>query len=463
MNADNSITISPSNLFATALGALAPSRFPASAAVSFPPSKPSSNRLDYVDALRGLACLWVLFHHTFNAAKAHAMMGTAHGFLPARFLLHITALGGLGVSLFLALSGFCLFLPLIRKQESGKVTVNLTEFVRKRVQRLLLPYYLALSVLILLETLPVFRLSASPVGVTLGAKDVILHFLMLHNFQTDTIDSINVVFWSLALQFQLYLLFPIFVCAGRKIGITSLTVLLLALSLVWQGVIYRFASTAPHIYALLYDALPSRSFEFAAGMAAAAFVARPRPQHKRTAQTVALVLLPFGAWSAFHADLAPMLMTQTWGILFACGLVLGSGLPKQWFQRRGLAGLTFLGTISYSVVLVHWPLFRLLSPARFHLHLSGGQTVMFDFLRLLLAVGAGYLFYLIAERPFIKRDKRAFAAAAWVQWKHDNFQSPACQTFRAPGLAMADARHRRHRPAAVSNADILCSKVLRGG
>ena len=228
---------------------------------------------------------------------------------------------------------------------------------------------------------------------------------MLHNFQVNTIDSINIVFWSLALQFQLYMVFPILVLVGRKVGVISLAALALALSILWQCLIYRYVSLAPPTYALLYRCLPSRGFEFTAGMVAAALVTRPYPEQTRMVLVVGLLLLPFGAWSALHADLAPVLMTQTWGIIFACCLIIGSCLPEHGGYRRGLAGLTFLGTISYSVILVHWPLFCLISPIRFHLHLSSGQVAVFDFLRLLFAIGIGYLFYLVAERPFINRKR----------------------------------------------------------
>ena len=333
-------------------------------------------------------------------------MASASTFSPTSLFLNFISIGWLGVNLFLVLSGFCLFLPLVRRQEPRQIKLDLPEFARRRTHRILPPYYIALTILVILETVPLFRLAQPVLGVTKGAKDVILHFLMMQNLQAYTIGSINGVFWSLALEFQLYIVFPLLVLTGRKVGIVSMAALTLALSLLSQYLAYHSVGMETPTYTVLFNSLPSRCFEFAMGMTAAVLVTRPYPKQARIALAAAFLLLPFGLWSALHVSTVPMLMTQTWGIIFACCLIVGSRIPHQWFHRRGLADLTFLGTVSYSVYLVHVPFFELIHYTRFHLNLSGGRLIAFDFLRLLLAIGVGCLFYLVAERPFINREKK---------------------------------------------------------
>src|SRR5258708_29944634 len=90
-------------------------------------------RLPGVDGLRAIAAMWVvLFHMTaFSGAQFHNIPG----------LDLFLRSGSTGVSLFLVLSGFCLFLPFaggrLHRFKAG-------EFFRRRCKRLMPAYYVAL-------------------------------------------------------------------------------------------------------------------------------------------------------------------------------------------------------------------------------------------------------------------------------------------------------------------------------
>ena len=64
--------------------------------------------------------------------------------------------------------------------------------------------------------------------------DVIGHLTMAHGVIEEQFYSIVSVFWSLSLEFQLYLLYPLFLFLFRKLGTLRAVVLLTIVSFVWR-------------------------------------------------------------------------------------------------------------------------------------------------------------------------------------------------------------------------------------
>lgn len=365
---------------------------------------PAAGRLHYIDTLRGFACLWVLLLHSYNAAKGNDIVLHSHSFLTG-LLFRFFSLGGFGVDLFLVLSGFCLFYPLARKDEVKNMFLDLREYAYRRTRRILPPYYISLAVILSLVFIPTLIGIPLPHFTTVGGlRDIILHLLMIYNFQPDTIESINVPYWSLALEFQLYVIFPLLVFLARRTRFAYMLLTLLMLSCFWQYMAQEMLKVFPHSYVVWYCAVPSRAFEFASGMAAALLIARPKPHQVRIASALCLLIIP-AAWCGLHGAHVWLPTTQLLAAGFAAVLIVFSRIPESWFRWPGLVALTFLGSISYSVYLVHMPIFGMLHQQNFHLHLRGGLLMVYDAVRLLAAVGIGYLFYLVAERPFMNRRK----------------------------------------------------------
>ena len=374
-----------------------------------PPSQAQSDlsvpraRLDYVDALRGAACLWVLLHHSLE--NYPVAPGWSH--LPLWLLVKIADIGWLGVNLFLVLSGFCLYYPLVRRFQISEIQLDIKAFAKRRAWRILPPYYMALIIYS-----GVLAIGAHPHNIPLneafaGWKDVPLHIFMLHNLFSSTLGSINGAFWSLALESQLYLIFPLLLILAARRGLKATLAVTFLIAISWQTLAFlRLGATLDWgaNTAQWYDALPGRCFEFAIGMSAAALVARPisRLNLRRCALTASALVLPALGCVWKIAMFAP-LIDQVWGIIFGSMLVLLHQVPETHFRNNlGLRALTWTGVVSYSLYLIHNLVFKLITlPEN-----SDLKLILWVTLRILVAILAAWVFFQIFERPFIRTRRK---------------------------------------------------------
>jgi peptidoglycan/LPS O-acetylase OafA/YrhL len=186
-------------------------------------------RLRGIDALRGAAALGVVLYHAVEqGAKA----------LPNNFLQHpfhvvqlASSFGYIGVFLFFVISGFCIHLQWARATAAGaKPDIRFASFWKRRIRRLYPPYLIALLLFLLI--------AASTVGIALTRfffYDLGMHLLMLHNLDAKTAYTINGVFWTLAIEEQLYLAYflLLFIRVRWGWGVTLAVCLLARLG--WMG------------------------------------------------------------------------------------------------------------------------------------------------------------------------------------------------------------------------------------
>jgi peptidoglycan/LPS O-acetylase OafA/YrhL len=149
-----------------------------------------------LDGIRGVAIIWVVLHNT-AAETPLAPSGVLH-------VLPILANAGwIGVQLFFALSGFLITAGLLDTQRSSHYFRN---FYAKRALRILPLYYTVLFMLLVLL----------PRVVTLHAPFSADHQWPLWLFTANWTASLPygfAHFWSLAVEEQFYLLWPLVVCA----------------------------------------------------------------------------------------------------------------------------------------------------------------------------------------------------------------------------------------------------------
>jgi peptidoglycan/LPS O-acetylase OafA/YrhL len=203
----------------------------------------TADRVPVIDGLRGTAILLVLLYHVYE--KTHYSFGInllggvhldAHTFIQG---------GYLGVELFFFVSGFCLMLPYARWIAGKRDEQPWREYASRRFWKIVPSYYLALFAIALF-----FPFNAQP-GIS-RLEDVVLHLTFLHSFNAASFVSLNGNFWSLAVEVQFYLLFPLIVLAfARKPIVTGAAVV--SAGLVFS---YFIASTHRDVYFIWsYDLL----------------------------------------------------------------------------------------------------------------------------------------------------------------------------------------------------------------
>lgn len=314
-------------------------------------ARSAGERLVFIEGLRGLAALYVVIGHICSMADPGVFMGIRG---PGPEWLHVAmqpfGFGHLAVAAFIVMSGFCLQTSLFNGG-TGELS-DLKRFFKRRALRILPPYYacLALSVLVAFYITPLGHgLPFSQyIPVT---KDVLLsHAFMYHNFSPDWMYKVNGVLWSIAIESQLYLLFPLLVWLMAKTGRPGMLVaassVSIAILMVW-----------PHSEKLYpwYLAL------FALGMATSHLAYKP-PKWRGPSAFSAL-LLASGAlygciWSSEHRQSLPV--CDAWmGLVLVCILYAGAISKKLWLGKflscKPLAGL---GAISYSLYLMHHPIMQ---------------------------------------------------------------------------------------------------------
>jgi peptidoglycan/LPS O-acetylase OafA/YrhL/glycosyltransferase involved in cell wall biosynthesis len=415
-------------------------------------------RLDYLDGIRGLAALYVvLFHisqlcHGYATGVYHAAGDWTVGW--SMFVYHLVrsthfillGYGRFAVDIFIVLSGYCLMLPVARAK-MDTVPRGFWGFMNRRAWRILPPYYFAIALVMLLVWI------IAPLRSNHGAywdssnpiftwQTVLTHLFLIHSLGPWAL-RIDGPMWSVAVEWQIYILFPLLLLPMRRqLGSLATAILVSAMGvglfLLLQRMLSDFAPA--HV-----DAIASMSpwfvGQFALGMFAASigFSGRLREMkwHDRwpwamMAGTSALLIVAVEiaqrkSWETI--GWLHYLREATWGSLWptdllaaVCMTCLIIHLTRKVIvgQRRGILLPLFeskpamlLGAFSYSLYLVHFPIVNVLD-LYFRTRMGPATTcVMVAVIGLPLCLGLSYLFYLAFERPFVRG--RGDAAAVSVK------------------------------------------------
>jgi len=175
----------------------------------------SKRRIDFIDQIRGIAILTVFLVHCLTVSFIYSgqddlsWVGWVRDFNAPKALLilfPINVISG-GVPIFFAVSGFCIHLSFLRNP-------NWRNFAIRRFFRIYPPYFFA--VLLFAIILP-FPWSNVPWGQGLMAQ-LGSHLALVHNYNENFIFGINAAFWSIAVEAQLYIVYPILLALVSRLG-----------------------------------------------------------------------------------------------------------------------------------------------------------------------------------------------------------------------------------------------------
>jgi len=161
-----------------------------------------AGRIHSLDTLRGLALVMVVAIHC--SQSYHSVFGISHLLAPY---------GSLGVQLFFIISGFTMLLTFGDNFSSRIVWA----FYLRRVARIVPLFWIAILGYLLLDGLN-SRFWA-PNGI--HWSEIISSFLFLNGFMPQAINAIVPGGWSIAIEMQFYLIFPIFAYLFIKRGLTT--------------------------------------------------------------------------------------------------------------------------------------------------------------------------------------------------------------------------------------------------
>lgn len=370
-------------------------------------------RLSAIDGLRAVAALFVYLYHTWQFAGMPTLpvsLGSS-----SLDILAFIGTGCSGVDLFMILSGLCLFLLVLRAKPAD-AKFSATKFWNRRAWRLLPGYYASMIFVVAVPTMLFIAFKALHLKASIpqypSAWQWITHICLIHTFFTDTWSGFYGPWWSLGVEAQLYLMFPIAVWAYKKWSTRAFPVIM-AVSVLYQIAVSRFTQGNYDLGIICSINFLGRWIEFALGMAIAWAIVNPDKLSTIARKVVSTpVALPGAAlfyWLAYQKPPAPWTPSMLICLAASYGLIVSNAICTKGALNRllGSRPLVFMGTISYSFYLVHQCLAWYASEfMRRFCHLDG--TPLFIGLLsvgLPVVIAVAYGFFLLFEKPFLQKAK----------------------------------------------------------
>lgn len=367
----------------------------------------SAARLISIDALRGMAALGVVLYH----AVMQTSNGSHHYLLDAAINLIrlVTSFGYIGVFLFFVISGFCIHLQWARaRSEARDPQIKFRTFWARRIRRLYPPYLIALVLYLGMQAV------SSGISLTrFFGYDLLMHLLMLHNVDWRTSYSINGVFWTLAIEEQLYLAYFVLLFLRTRWGWGPTLLVCFLARPAWfflgHGIwlISGLALPVP-------EAAASHWFTWALGAISveAAFGIIEIPRWCKNlwlgglaillASTISLLLPQLQKDTILH-DGGWLIMHPLWGFGFFALVNRWVLAEKRWTGVRPrllISAAAFIGIFSYSLYLTHELV--IMQSWRFVINWLPPMANTFLVLTPITIIFA-WVFFRFCEKPYMRR------------------------------------------------------------
>ena len=359
---------------------------------------PVTHRMPLIDALKAIAALLVLLNHFSSYGPLAATIREAFPATVGWFYEY----GRMAVQVFLVVAGFLAARAL--SPEGQALGVSPLPLIWKRYLRLVVPYLAAIGLAIAAAAIADQWMDDEAIPDRATLTQWLAHAFLLQGLLG--FDALSAGVWYIAIDFQLFALIAILLWSGRvRLLAPALVLGLATLSLFWLN-----RDTSWDNWALYFFG--------SYGLGAAAWWASDRRQ--------------MSAWLGVIATIAIAALVVDFRMRIALALVVAltlgfsrrTGLLESWPNARPLA---FLGQISYSLFLVHFPVLLLANGLYAKLDFSStGAAVSGLVLALTASLISATLFYRWIESP--AASKRITAALSWI------FSKTLEMARKVPGL-----------------------------
>ncbi len=326
--------------------------------------------------------------------------------------------GFIGVDIFFVISGFLITRNLL-DESSKRNTIALSRFWARRVRRLVPGLALMVVATLIASSLIVapfdmLEISKDGASAALYISNIVFGFKAQNYFASNINKSPFLHTWSLGVEEQFYLVWPFVVYAALLMSRrTGIFVRRLALPIFAIIVATSFAVNVALTHSgssWAFFSLPTRAWEFALGGLIASIAVRNAPSWS------GLLLGLTGLATIVYADLTFNDLTSypgtnaVWpvagaGLLILAGQMVDSSNPTVVMRALALRPMKWIGRLSYSWYLWHWPLIILA------VLVIGNDSASVRTSAALISLGLAYIAYRVVENPL--RFSQSLNRSSW--------------------------------------------------
>lgn len=305
--------------------------------------------------------------------------------------------GFIGVDIFFVISGYLITHNFIKEKENNQ-SFSFKNFYKRRVIRLAPAFFIVLivttiSFLLIMTQNEIENYLKTVISSLILSSNIYFSTLLNDYFSISARSTPLLHFWSLSLEEQFYLLWPIILVLIYPLK-NNLKIILIIFLIIISS---TFANELTQYHPITaYYLLPARFFEFAIGSLIALI---PYIQiQKRTSiilGSLSILGLMLSSYYINQNTLFPSYIT-----LIPCLLTAIYIYTAHSFQHKKLYPIQYIGRISYPMYLWHWPLIVYLSL------LSINITLIVKFILIILTIALSILTYELIEKKIKKHAHR---------------------------------------------------------